>query len=149
MSAGLKRGIIQPYLKTKNGERQVDLCSALATKLRAFIGKRTSGLLFQTSTGNQLLQTNILRRNLHPILEKIKHEKGGFNVFRRYRITHVQKSDCPEALQHFWSGRAQKHVSERYTKLKDRDWRLNWAERVGLGFSVGLPGLLHLVPSAA
>jgi hypothetical protein len=112
-----KRGVIQPYLKTKNGTREVDLCSALATELRAYIGKRTSGLLFQTSSGAQVLQSNTLRDSLHPILEDLQHEKGGFNIFRRFRITHLKKSDCPEALQHFWSGHAQKHVSERYTKL--------------------------------
>jgi integrase len=145
-----KRGVIQPYLKTKNGTREVDLCSALATELRAYIGKRTSGLLFQTSTGAQVLQSNTLRDSLHPILEDLQHAKGGFNIFRRFRITHLKKSDCPEALQHFWSGHAQKHVSERYTKLlTDREYRLDWAERVGLGFSVGLPGLLHLVQNAA
>jgi hypothetical protein len=40
-----KRGIIQPYLKTQNGERDVDLCTDLAALLKDFIGTRTSGLL--------------------------------------------------------------------------------------------------------
>ena len=35
-----KRGIIQAYLKTKAGEREVDLCSALAKMLRDFAGDR-------------------------------------------------------------------------------------------------------------
>ncbi len=43
-----KRGEIQPYLKTKSGERQVDLCCSLAKMLRDF--KRTEGLLFHSST---------------------------------------------------------------------------------------------------
>lgn len=37
--------------------------------------------------------------------------------FRRFRITHLEKSDCPEALKHFWSGHAPKHASEQYVKL--------------------------------
>jgi len=107
--------------------------------LKDFIGTRTSGLLFQTSSGAQILQTNVLRDSLHPILKKLDHAKGGFNIFRRYRMTHLEKSDCPEALKHFWSGHAPKHVSERYVKLlTDRDFRLNWAEKIGLGFE--LPG---------
>jgi integrase len=73
-----KRGEIQPYLKTKNGTREVDLSSALAKQLKAFIGTRTSGLLFQTSSGAQLLQSNTLRPSLHPILEKLEGEKGWF-----------------------------------------------------------------------
>lgn len=144
-----KRGVIQPFLKTKNGAREVDLCLSLAKQLQAFIGKRTSGLLFQTASGAQVLQSNILRDSLHPILEDLEHEKGGFNIFRRYRITYLKKLDCPEALQHFWSGHAQKHVSERYTKLNDRQYRLDWAEKVGLGFSVVLPMPPRVVSSAA
>lgn len=132
-----KRGKIQPYLKTQNGERDIDLCTPLATMLNEFIGTRTSGLLFCTSTGRQLLQTDVLRDSLHPILKRIEHVKGGFNIFRRFRITELKKSDCPDVLQHFWSGHAPTHVSERYTKLlQDRDYRLEWAERIGMGFDL-------------
>jgi hypothetical protein len=142
-----KRGVIQPYLKTKNGTREVDLCSVLAKQLIGFIGKRTSGLLFQTASGAQMLQSNTLRDSLHPILEKLEHEKGGFNIFRRFRMTHAEKSDCPDVLKHFWSGHAPKHVSERYVKLlTDREFRLECSERIGLGFSVGP---LSIVRSAA
>src|ERR1700720_3279447 len=67
------------------------------------------------------------------------HEYGGFNIFRRFRLTHLETSGCPETLKHFWSGHAQKHVSERYVKLdQNRDFRLHWAEKIGLGFE--LPG---------
>lgn len=132
-----KRGIIQEHLKTENGERQVDLCTPLADMLREFVGDRRSGLLFHTSTGNQLLQANTLQDSLHPILHKIEHVKGGFNIFRRFRITHLQTEGCPEVLRHFWSGHAQTHVEERYTKLLEkRDYRLQWAERIGLGFEL-------------
>ena len=142
-----KRGEIQPYLKTKNGAREVDLCATLAKELQAFIGERKSGLLFRTTSGAQMLQSNILRDSLHPILEKLKHEKGGFNIFRRFRRTHLEKFDCPDTLKHFWSGHAPKHVSERYVKLlKDRAFRLEWTEPIGLGFSVGP---LQVAPSAA
>ena len=149
-----KRGDIQQYLKTKHGKRYVDLCTTLAAMLRDFMGTRTSGLLFQTSTGAQLLQANTLQDSLHPILKSMKHVQGGFNIFRRYRLSYIDKSDCPEALRHFWSGHAPRHVSERYIKLmNDRQYRLDWAERLGTGFqipgSVGLPGLLRVVPRIA
>jgi hypothetical protein len=51
-----------------------------------------------------------------PVLTKLKHVQGGFNIFRRYRMTHLEKSACPEALKHFWSGHAPRHVAERYVK---------------------------------
>jgi integrase len=134
-----KRGEIQPYLKTKNGTREVDLCSQLAEMVREYVGERKSGLLFHSSTGAQLLQSNTLSDSLHPILDYMAHERGGFNIFRRFRITYLQKTECPEVLRHFWSGHAPKHVYARYTKLlEERDFRLEWAEKIGLGFE--LPG---------
>jgi len=121
-----KRGIIQPWTKTQSGTqvqcdgeaigRDVDLCTKLAGMLRNFIGSRTSGLLFCTSTGNQLLQSNTLQDSLHPILKKIEHVKGGFNIFRRFRITKLKTSDCPEFLQHFWSGHAHTHTLRSATR---------------------------------
>jgi len=130
-----KRGVIQPYLKTENGIREVDLCPTLAATLKKYVGLRTFGLLFCTSTGAQLLQANTLQDSLRPILDGMKHVNGGFNIFRRFRIIHLEKSDCPEALKHFWSGHAPVHVSERYVKLlNDRAYRLDWAKRVGTGF---------------
>jgi hypothetical protein len=149
-----KRGEIQHYLKTKSGEREVDMCCFLAKMLRDFVGNRTEGLLFRTSTGAQLLQSNTLSDSLHPTLKAIEHVKGGFNIFRRFRITHLQKTECPEVLRHFWSGHAPRHVSERYTKLREeRDFRLQWAEKVGLGFelppAIGQLGQLRLVPKVA
>lgn len=132
-----KAGKIQPYLKTKNGERHVDLCTPLAEMLRECVGKRKTGLLFHTSSGAQILQANTLQDSLHPILDYMAHEYGGFNIFRRFRLTHLETSGCPEALKHFWSGHAQKHVSERYVKLaQDREYRLMWAEKIGLGFDL-------------
>jgi hypothetical protein len=60
--------------------------------------------------------------------------------------THLGKSDCPEALKHFWSGHAPAHVSERYVKLlNDRAYRLDWAERVGTGFVLQLANLAYCI----
>jgi integrase len=93
-----KPGVIQPYLKTQNGEREVDLCSALANMLKEHVGTRTSSLVFQHANGGQLPQRDILKYSLHPILKKLKLEQGGLNIFRRYRITQLKKSDCPDVL---------------------------------------------------
>jgi hypothetical protein len=82
-----KCGEIQDHLKTKNGERQVDLCTSMANMLRGYVGDRRSGYLFQTSTGNLLCQSNALRDSLHPLLESTGNESAGFNIFRRFRRT--------------------------------------------------------------
>ena len=119
--------------------------------LRDFVGNREDGFLFHTSTGAQLLQTNTLRNSLHPILEKLEHVKGGFSIFRRYRITHLQKKDCPVALG--TSGPAMRRPTCRSELRDEREYRLEWAERVGLGFelppSIGQLGQLRIVPKVA
>jgi hypothetical protein len=80
--------------------------------------------------------------------------RRGSHIFRRFRITNLQKSECPEALRHFCSGHAPKHVSERYTKLREeRDFRLEWVGKIGLGFDLPAPmeqhGQLHTVSKVA
>ena len=93
----------------------------------------------------RILQSNALRDSLHPILEELKDEKGGFNIFRRYRISHLKAMGCPSELEHFWSGHAHTHVSERYNE-PSREYRLDWAEKIGMGFKV-LPAGSSKTPS--
>jgi integrase len=81
------RGKMHDFLKTRNGEREIDLHPSVANLPREFIGERKSGLLFRTRTGQQLHQSNILWRVLHPILEKLGQPKCGVHAFRRFRNT--------------------------------------------------------------
>jgi len=72
-----------------------------------------------------------------PIPKKIEHEKGRFKIFRWFRITPLETAECAKDLQHFWSGPAPTYVSERYKKvLKQRGWRLEWAEKIAMGFAL-------------
>ena len=128
--------------KTKNGHYQVHLCSHLAQMLRECVGKRPSGLLFRSSTSAELLQPNTLSDSLHPILDCMAHERGSFNIFHRFRLTHLEKPGFPNALKHFWSAHTHKHVSERYVKLgQDREFRLSWGIRSVLDFGCQEPQL--------
>jgi len=67
-----KRGELQNHMKTKNADsrhgRVVDLSEPLAAVLRDFVGGRTAGLVFRKPDGSQLMQRDILRHSLHPIL---------------------------------------------------------------------------------
>ena len=151
-----KAGEIQPYLKTRAGEREIDLCSPLAKMLRDFVGNRRKGLLFHTSTGAQLLQSNRLRDSLHATLQAIEHAKGGLQYISPLPDHSFAKGGKSGSTRHFWSGHAPKHVSERYTKLREeRDFRLEWVEKIELGFGCDLPapigqlGQLHIVPKVA
>ena len=105
--------------------------------LKTFVGDRTSGLLFCSKSGNPLLQSNVLRLSLHPLLEKLKQPKSGAHAFRRFRATWLRKQCAPEDLIRFWLGHANKSVTDDYSKLKeDVAFRKKVAEQVGIGFEL-------------
>jgi len=123
--------------KTASAVRDVDLCPALAAMLTAFIGGRTSGFLFQNEAAKPLAQSNVLRRNLHPILTALGVPKAGFHSFRRFRATHLSKSRVPESLVKFWMGHAEANQSEEYVKMFDEVvYRREVADSIGLSFEL-------------
>jgi integrase len=137
--------------KTDNAVREIDLPSSLAAFLKASVGGRTSGFLFQTESGRPLTQRNVLRDGLGKIRRDMKLEDGkAFHSFRRFRTAHLRKNRMPWDLQKLWLGHANKDVTNRYAEQlkEDVEWRKQEAERAGLGFklptiesSVGLLGL--------
>jgi integrase len=133
--------------KTDNAIREVDLPAKLADILKAFIGNRTSGYVFATDSGRPLSPRNILRDSLDKILAKIGSKQDGlaFHSFRRFRVTHLRDQSVPEDILRFWIGHADKSVTDRYSKMKQRiDSRREWAEKAGMGFSYLAPICTHL-----
>jgi integrase len=123
--------------KTKNAYREIDLCTALADLLKAFIGDRQSGLVFTNRVGKPLSQSKVLRRSLHPILEEIGTEKAGFHAMRRFRTTWLRKQRAPEDLTRFWLGHAKQSITDGYSMLaQDVAFRREVAEKLGTGFEV-------------
>jgi integrase len=121
--------------KTQNGVRDVDLHPSLAEALQNHLGGRNEGFLFMNEAGGSLHQSNVLRRSLHPILEKIGHAKCGFHAFRRFRVTHLRKQRVPEDLIRFWIGHADRSVTDGYSRVKDDvEFRRLLAQQTGLGF---------------
>jgi len=74
--------------------------------LKAHIGGRQAGFLFQSLSGKPRSDTNIWNRSLHPILEAMGKEACGFHSFRRFRVTYLRKNRVPEDLIRFWIGHA-------------------------------------------
>jgi integrase len=123
--------------KTKSARRQVDVSSALAGLLKQFVGDRQTGFLFTNGKGKPMSQTNVVRRSLHPILEKLGVEKTGFHAMRRFRATWMRKQRTPEDLVRFWLGHAKSSVTDSYSKVADDlDYRKEVAEAIGTGFTV-------------
>jgi len=121
--------------KTPNAYRKVDLCTPIAVMLGEHLGDRKNGLVFQTRSGTPLLQCNLLRRKLYPLLEEINVAKCGFHAFRRFRATHLRKSRSPEPLIRYWLGHSGVSITDVYDKSSSDDgFRQAEAERVGAGF---------------
>jgi hypothetical protein len=59
MRQSVWRGSVQAP-KTDNAVREIDVPSSLAAFLKATVGGRTSGFLFQTESGRPLTQRNVL-----------------------------------------------------------------------------------------
>ena len=138
-------GQIHKYLKTPNGNREIDLHSSIAALLKGYIGNRTSGLLFCSRSGRQLWQSNILRRGLYPALKKLQWRdeelglvKSGSHAFRRFRDTFLRNyTATPDGLIKFWLGHAGKDMSDLYDKIKrDVPFRRYVVEKAGLGFEL-------------
>ncbi|HTT20502.1 MAG TPA: site-specific integrase [Candidatus Sulfotelmatobacter sp.] len=126
--------------KTAAGIRDVDLHSSLAAALAQHLGERKIGYVFENGAGGALHQSNVLRRSLHPILERLKIQKQGFHGFRRFRVTHLRKQRAPEDLIKFWLGHAPVTVTDGYSQLKaDIAYRAMVAEQCGVGFRLELP----------
>jgi integrase len=116
--------------KTPNAIRIVDVPETLARVLWEYsTGK--SGYLFATATGRPLLARNVLRV-LHGTGKRV-----GFHAFRRYRASVLRKAQVPEDLITLWLGHA-RTLTDRYaTQLReDEQYRGEWCETAGLGFSV-------------
>jgi integrase len=132
--------------KTENSKRDVDLSSCLGEMLKAHIGDRTVGFLFASLKGNPLSQSNVLRRDLHPILAELGVNKAGFHTFRRFRATFLSKSRVPEALVKFWLGHANKSVTDEYIKMfNEVRFRRDVADQIGVGFDIPNPAFVRIV----
>jgi Phage integrase family len=130
-------GRVQPFLKTENGVRDIDLHPDVAAMLKRFIGIRTSGFLFCSKNELPLLQSNVLRLSLHQLLKQLGLPKAGAHAFRRFRTTWLRKQHAPEDLIRFWLGWSNKSVADVYSKLKDDvAFRRKVAEQVGIGFEL-------------
>jgi integrase len=127
--------------KTPNAVREVDIAEPLSRLLREYV-KSKSGYLFAAASGRPLQQRNVLRA-LH-----VTGKKVGFHAFRRFRTETLRRARVPEDLIKLWLGHSKSTVTDFYAGglSKDLAWRLEWCDRVGLGFSlVGLLGLQNVI----
>jgi integrase len=129
-------GIVQSP-KTSSGVREVDLSPELADLLKGTLGPIHGGFVFHTSNGSPLHQSNLLRRDFHPLLRRLWIEKQGFHGFRRFRVTCLRKQRTSEDLLKLWLGHSSGNITDRYSKVGlDISFRQEVSARTGLGFEL-------------
>jgi integrase len=121
--------------KTQNSFRVVDVHPAVSALLNQYIGNRKAGFIFQTHSRRPLSQTNLLKRELHPLLRNLGIPTCGFHSFRRFRNTFLRQSRCPDALLKFWLGHSGRDMSDVYDRSReDVQYRKDVAKSMGHGF---------------
>ncbi len=92
---------------------------------------------------------------MHPALKALGYvnphtgdHKAGNHAFRRFRNTYLRNyTPCPGGLQQFWMGHAGETMTDLYDKVReDLQFRLEWAEKCGIGFELPEFGL-SVVPN--
>jgi integrase len=134
-------GLREQEPKTANAIRVVDVPEELASVLREYTTGK-SGLLFATRKGGPLSQRNVIRAFY------IAGAKCGFHAPRRFRTETLRRNRVPEDLIRLWLGHAGNSMTDTYAKglATDINWRQEWANRVGLGFALGLHGVTNAIP---
>jgi len=124
--------------KTPNAKRYVDLHPDVAALLKAFIAGRESGFVFRASSGRPLGQANMLKHELHPLLETLGISKRGFHCFRRFRNTYLRQCRCPDTILKTWMGHATRgDMSALYDRSAlDVQYRRDVCVAMATGFDV-------------
>jgi len=125
-------GKYQPWTKTDAGYREIDLHPAVNSYLMQ-ADLPVTGWLFRgmDDPDSHYCQATAGRHLKEDGIEK------GYHAFRRFRLTHLETVGAPRGLMKFWAGHAAADVTDRYIKVDEKiEFRKQWAEKAGLGFSL-------------
>lgn len=117
-------------VKTKSGNRTVDVEPALAEILREHLDGRGAGRVFQTRNGTPFSKDNV-RRKLVEVLDKLGLKRGGLHAFRHGRVSVLQENGVPGDLVKEWIGHSSLRTTSRYTHIRP-EFRERMAAEVGL-----------------
>ena len=117
-------------VKSKKGNRVVNIDPALADMLRKYLDGRRGGRVFETRSGTPHSKGNV-RRKLHETLRKLGIPLGGLHAFRHGRVSVLQARGVPGDLTKEWVGHSNLQTTSRYTHFTD-EYKRKMAQAVGL-----------------
>jgi integrase len=101
-------------VKTKSGNRTVDIEPGLAQLLAEHLNGRNAGRVFQTRNGTPHSKDNV-RHKLAAILKNLGLKHGGLHAFRHGRVSVLQQNGVPGDLVKEWIGHSNLRTTSRYT----------------------------------
>lgn len=117
-------------VKTKSGNRTIDIEPALAEMLRRHLNGRTTGRVFHTKNGTPFSKDNV-RRKLRTILQRIGLRPAGLHSFRHGRVSLLQENGVPGDLTLKWVGHSNLRTTSKYTHFAP-EFRQQIAAEMGL-----------------
>lgn len=127
--------------KTENAVCEIDIDDGLADLLRKHLGDKRTGRVFEARNGSPISGNNILKRVLHPLLQKLGIPRAGLHAFRHSRVTMLRKNGTPADLQLQWIGHSCLRTTDRYSHTgQELEYRREMASKVGLGLLAGPNG---------
>jgi integrase len=79
--------------KTKNAVRKIGIDAELVSILREHMAQRKIGVVLRAKNENPLRESNILRRQLHPVLKRLGIPKCGLHAFRHGRVSFLVENN--------------------------------------------------------
>ena len=117
-------------VKTKSGNRTVNIEPAVAEMLGEHLGGRASGRVFETRNGTPFSKDQV-RQKLQSVLHRLGLKPGGLHAFRHGRVSVLQENGVPGDLVKEWIGHSSLRTTSRYTLIRP-EFRERVAAEVGL-----------------
>jgi integrase len=93
--------------------RKVGIDADLVSILQKHIAQRKIGFVFRAKNENPLRESNILRRQLHPVLKRLGIPKCGLHAFRHGRVSFLVENNVSLPMIRLWIG----HGSDRMVRI--------------------------------
>lgn len=74
--------------------------------------------MFHSKNGKPLRSNNVLRRQLHPLLERLGISQDGMHGFRHGRVSFLVENGTPVEVIKAWVGHGSERMVRRYTHLR-------------------------------
>jgi integrase len=105
-------------VKTTNGKRVIDVQAWVINLIKEHIGDRKAGLVMMNKRNQAFRNTTVLRRHLHPMLQKLGILQAGMHAFRHGRVSFLVEQEVPIEVIKAWIGHGSEAMIRRYLHLR-------------------------------